>query len=443
MAINVYRLQPCLRGRHARRLIFYCSLCYIIWTHLTRFLSYFNPTQLPTLSQAQNNHLFASTIIDKTAENYKQPSLEEIRAQIQDETKNDHFNFTGLIVAVQVHNRPQYFQNLVNSLQNSIGIEHIHLIISSDYWSPEMNKITESIKFCKVTRIFYPLSAAFYSGEFPADSPSDCRRDTTTKCTGKADTYGNYREASVVNIKHHWWWKLNFIRQKFQNFTNLILLEEDHVVTADFIHTIRMMNEAVRRREKNDNYIMTLGTYKSKFSHLTTDWKQLISAQFNSGKHNMGMILSSHLVNKLTSATWAGFFCSFDDYNWDWSLMATITQQQRMIRVYYPLVSRVYHLGDTCGVHHAESNCDGLSAIHRFKSNLFEYRQFLFAPTLNDQIRQMSETKNARKIKPNGGWADERDIRLCQHFQRDTSPKTLLELRRQITAEMVAYIGPV
>ena len=97
MAINVYRLQPCLRGRHARRLIFYCSLCYIIWTHLTRFLSYFNPTQLPTLSQAQNDHLFGSTIIDKTAENYKQPSLEEIRAQIQDETKNDHFNFTGLI----------------------------------------------------------------------------------------------------------------------------------------------------------------------------------------------------------------------------------------------------------------------------------------------------------------------------------------------------------
>ena len=84
-------------------------------------------------------------------------------------------------VAVQVHNRPQYFQNLINSLQNSIGIEHVHLIISSDYWSPEMNKITESIKFCKVTRIFYPLSAAFYDGEFPADSPSDCRRDTTTK----------------------------------------------------------------------------------------------------------------------------------------------------------------------------------------------------------------------------------------------------------------------
>ena len=98
MAINVYRLQPCLRGRHARRLIFYCSLCYIIWIHVTRFLSYLTPTQLPTLSQAQNNHLFVkSTTIDKTAENNQQPSLEDIRAQIQDETKNEHFNFTGLI----------------------------------------------------------------------------------------------------------------------------------------------------------------------------------------------------------------------------------------------------------------------------------------------------------------------------------------------------------
>ena len=119
MAINVYRLQPCLRGRHARRLIFYCSLCYIIWTHLTRFLSYLTPTQLPTLSQAQNNHLFASTIIDKTAENYKQPSLEEIRAQIQDETKNDHFNFTGLI-GKSFFNKNLWFSDKLTKFKTSI-----------------------------------------------------------------------------------------------------------------------------------------------------------------------------------------------------------------------------------------------------------------------------------------------------------------------------------
>ena len=90
---------------------------------------------------------------------------------------------------------------------------------------------------------------------------------------------------------------------------------------------------------------MTLGTYKSRLSHSTTDWQQLIAAQFNSGKHNMGMIMSQKFVATLTSASWAGTFCAFDDYNWDWSLMATITQQMRQIRVFYPLVARVYHLG--------------------------------------------------------------------------------------------------
>lgn len=59
----------------------------------------------------------------------------------------------------------------------------------------------------------------------------------------------------------------------------------------------------------------------------------------------MGMILSKKIVEKLTSATWTGTFCSFDDYNWDWSLMNTIMKEQRAIRVYYPMVSRVYHLG--------------------------------------------------------------------------------------------------
>ena len=115
-----------------------------------------------------------TTFEESSSLDFRKPSISRILKVPKNPSK----------VAVQVHNRPQYFQNLVNSLQNSIGIEHVHLIISSDYWSPEMNKITESIKFCKVTRIFYPLSAAFYNGEFPADSPSDCRRDTTTKSRG-------------------------------------------------------------------------------------------------------------------------------------------------------------------------------------------------------------------------------------------------------------------
>lgn len=120
-----------------------------------------------------------------------------------------------------------------------------------------------------------------------------------------------------------------------------------------------------------------------------------------------------------------------------------------------------FWLGDTCGVHHAESNCNGADAIGAFKSKLYEFRQFLFPPELSPNIRQMSEAKAPRKLKPNGGWADERDLLLCQHFQRNTrngpiiskslldldfyhgsSHSSLMELRSKIISEMSAYMGP-
>ena len=41
-----------------------------------------------------------------------------------------------------------------------------------------------------------------------------------------------FREAKISNIKHHWWWKLNFVNQFF-NFEKLILLEEDHALAND------------------------------------------------------------------------------------------------------------------------------------------------------------------------------------------------------------------
>ena len=98
MAINVYRLQPCLRGKNSRRLIFYCSLCYILWTHLTQLASYFHPITKQHLAQSHNAHLFPTN--HETAPT-KKLTLEEIRQSIHAETRNENFNYSGLIIAVQ------------------------------------------------------------------------------------------------------------------------------------------------------------------------------------------------------------------------------------------------------------------------------------------------------------------------------------------------------
>ena len=55
--------------------------------------------------------------------------------------------------SVQIHNRPLFYATLISSLRNAVGIEKVDLVISSDYWSQEMNSITEAIDFCRVHQV--------------------------------------------------------------------------------------------------------------------------------------------------------------------------------------------------------------------------------------------------------------------------------------------------
>ena len=63
----------------------------------------------------------------------------------------------GMLVAVQVHNRPQFFSILVESLRVAKDIDMIDLVISHDVWSKEMDEITKSIDFCRVHQIYFPM----------------------------------------------------------------------------------------------------------------------------------------------------------------------------------------------------------------------------------------------------------------------------------------------
>ena len=94
-----------------------------------------------------------------------------------------------------------------------------------------------------------------------------------------------------------------------------------------------------------DRFMMTFGTYKYKITENAADWQTIISASFDSGKHNMGMILSKALVNEILTPEVAHVFCSYDDYNWDFSLFHTVMTSLKVLRVFYPQVPRIFHLG--------------------------------------------------------------------------------------------------
>ena len=71
-----------------------------------------------------------------------------------------------------------------------------------------------------------------------------------TKCNNAAhpDSFGNYREAKVVQIKHHWFWKLGYTFEQLNETRSLknlhvLLLEEDHYLMPDSIHVLRKLSE--------------------------------------------------------------------------------------------------------------------------------------------------------------------------------------------------------
>ncbi len=55
-----------------------------------------------------------------------------------------------IILIVQVHKRVGYLQQLLDSLRAARGVEEVLLVVSSDYYFEDLNRIVESVDFCKV-----------------------------------------------------------------------------------------------------------------------------------------------------------------------------------------------------------------------------------------------------------------------------------------------------
>ena len=130
----------------------------------------------------------------------------------------------------------------------------------------------------------------------------------------------------------------------------LKIFKEDHAVTPDFLHILHSLTNFSTNANKNlnqgrDRFMMTFGTYKYKISDNAADWQTIVSASFDSGKHNMGMILAKPLVEEILSPAIAKIFCSYDDYNWDFSLFHTVMTSLKVLRVFYPQIPRIFHLG--------------------------------------------------------------------------------------------------
>lgn len=131
----------------------------------------------------------------------------------------------------------------------------------------------------------------------------------------------------------------------------------------------------------------------------------------------MGMALNRTTFHEIVRC--AEHFCSYDDYNWDWSLQH-VSQQCLQNKLYAMVVKgpRVFHIGE-CGVHHKKKDCESNQVISKVQ-------QVIHIATKSGQLYPnsliltiASVIKKTKLRKGNGGWGDKRDHMLCMDMKKD------------------------
>lgn len=125
----------------------------------------------------------------------------------------------------------------------------------------------------------------------------------------------------------------------------------------------------------------------------------------------MGLVFHREEWNRLTGC--AESFCTYDDYNWDWSLQHVLSLKRCFsslpAKTIIAVAPRVFHVGE-CGVHHKGRDCFDLSVTKKVQTLLEESRDSLFPESVME-IRTIK--RNSKMPKVNGGWSDKRDHQLC------------------------------
>ncbi|XP_071534649.1 uncharacterized protein [Panulirus ornatus] len=319
------------------------------------------------------------------------------------------------VLLVQVHKRLDNLRYLVESMEAVQGINESLVIFSHDLWNSAINDFVRNITSFRVLQIFFPFSIQLHPRRFPGTDPRDCAWNATRilnghMCIGQQDTYGHYREAAFTQIKHHWWWKINRVfeglRMMQQSTGWVVFLEEDHYVAPDLLHVLRLL-----LHEKSflchHCQVISLGNYRKVKGHI---FSMLVeTGNWQVTQHNLGYALDRAAWKIIKSCQ--EFFCTFDDYNWDWTLFRLVqtcsTPKLAMLAV---AMSRVHHIG-SCGTHIKKKICDVKSEVESLRHHFQANAQSLFPEAF--KVHGLFNN-SSKQSKPNGGWSDHRDHQLCR-----------------------------
>nr|XP_045615364.1 alpha-1,6-mannosyl-glycoprotein 2-beta-N-acetylglucosaminyltransferase-like [Procambarus clarkii] len=407
-------------------------------------LANFKPASLITQTPGQASNIRLTHEVDPLEVSLTEEEVASVKEQIKQvnddqEILNQHIFGPVVpntsVLLVQVHKRLENLHYLVESMSAVEGINKSLVIFSHDLWDPAINAFVRNITNFRVMQMFFPFSLQLHARTFPGNDPADCAWNSSREsrdgieCPNQPDMYGHYREAPLTQIKHHWWWKLRRVFEELRATREaagwVVFLEEDHYLAPDLLHVLHRLLED---KEHLCHYcqVIALGNYKrvNGDPHGNT----AVISDWHVTQHNLGYSFNKDTWRVIRACD--ELFCTFDDYNWDWTLLRLVQSCCKPRLAMLALTfSRVLHAG-SCGTHVKKNGCNVKDEI---KSQAYYYEinfQWLFPAVLKLLGLQL---KTTGLIKPNGGWGDKRDHQLCQAIGQGTATNhTLLQLQQAV-----------
>ncbi|XP_078437160.1 beta-1,2-N-acetylglucosaminyltransferase II [Wolffia australiana] len=316
-------------------------------------------------------------------------------------------------VVLYVHNRPEYFKIVVDSLSKVEGIQETLLIVSHDGFFEEMDRIVKNIRFCQVKQIYAPFSPHLFPQSFPGFTPGDCaEKDSSQKnCRGDPDQYGNHRSPKIVSLKHHWWWMMNTVwdglRETKEFNGHILFIEEDHFILPNAYRSIELL---IKLKSRKCPECCAANLAPSDVTSKGEGGERLIAEKIG----NVGYAFNRTIWRRIHSKTRE--FCRFDDYNWDITMWSTVYPSfgSPVYTLRGPRTSAV-HFGK-CGLHQGQGNgaaCvdNGVVKIEVEKMD----KRVIIQPSW-DVHYVRNQGGYAEGFKGWGGWGDSRDHDLCMSF---------------------------
>lgn len=321
-----------------------------------------------------------------------------------------------ITIVLYVHNRPQYLRIVVESLSKVVGISETLLIVSHDGYFEEMNKIVEGIRFCQAKQIFAPYSPHVFHDSFPEVSPSDCKdKEDAAKqhCEGNPDQYGNHRSPKIVSLKHHWWWMMNTVwdglKETRGHSGHILFIEEDHFIFPNAYRNLQILTE-LKPHKCPDCYAANLAPLD--VNSRGEGWDRLIAEKMG----NVGYSFNQTVWRKIHRKSRE--FCSFDDYNWDITMWATVYPSfgGSVYSLRGPRTSAV-HFGK-CGLHQGQGENKACIDNGVVKVDVQEIDKVANIKSEWEVHVHTHQSGYKAGFKGWGGWGDERDRQLCLNFAR-------------------------